>query len=1211
MANRTEEATLKFTGDAASALSALKEIGRALQELGRNFERARRTTSGGQILSAFNQIRSIGSSAVSAFGNIGKSILSLLNPLNVVSAGFSNLGGVVQTALGVAAGNAISTLIGKLKDLAVQPALLAARVETLEGVFYFLGEKAGYARDQLGGFLEGLKDTGITTREAAANLTRMIQTQMDLSKATQLARVAQDAAVISGENSSEAFAGIMHGIVSLSPIVLRHRGIFVNLQEAYERFASAAGVAVESLSIQQQQQIALDEVLQAGTHIAGAYTTALDYAGKKLTSLKRYVEEAAVALGRSFIPVLGQGIDVVGSAFKKAEAFFVSLQPMLTAFSERVAGGMARAWDGLIAGVTSAWPYLQELGQILGQYLPQVAARLKLLWLELKNALSGLASTVGAHLPQMANLWTFFTDTVKASLEIVLSLLDGFRLALKGQGAQAAANFSDAMASGLAILIILWQDYASRGLAWGYNLVSQFAQGMINAAGKWIVAAVNYVGNLINQFLGAFSPPQAGILQGIVKWGQGLINQYLKGFALADFDVLNKVGGMIKGALQSAVALGDLPKSQLVPVFRQVKELAAGLIANFRKTGQISEETLGKIGEVLGEGGKEYVKYLRMQLEHQKALEHLKAVQEEVAEAEARGFIPKELKDKLRAAEEAADAKAEELSWQEQYLQAQQEGVDLQAEQVQALQQLAQTMKGVAGAMKAMKAPKIAKAAAEGEIAITPTIDVPTMDLSKMTDRLKEDIGARIGEAFAGVSERFEEAKEQGRQLLANLLVGAQEGLADFPGLVRERLVAAWDALRERFPIIDQFLTKLQTIASQAQTFFGPALLNLKVGFQGFLTELAPVIPHLQSLFDVIVQFAPTAIEMLKLVAGYIMIVAKAGLYVAGEALPYVGAAISDLVGTATTVITGLVHFIQGAFQMIKNLIQGNMEEARAGAVLVLTGLRDALTGLVLGLALTLANIIRGLVAGVIGFFQSLYDTIVGGSIIPDLVNGILRWSQILYSRTLGKIRALINSVISKFVELKNRVISVITELVSEVLAQLEEFRDRVDEIMTQVRDWIQEKIDAIVEAFEAVKSAIQKALKALENFLDAIADAVIPDWLKPGSPTPFELGLRGIADAMKDLPGLTAQWARSLDTGLRSAQATLGGFPTALQYQVAATAGTLPASAGGNTYQFYFGEGAFTGAFPDIRDGRDAEDFWERLVEQAGARAAVPGGIL
>ena len=38
-----------------------------------------------------------------------------------------------------------------------------------------------------------------------------------------------------------------------------------------------------------------------------------------------------------------------------------------------------------------------------------------------------------------------------------------------------------------------------------------------------------------------------------------------------------------------------------------------------------------------------------------------------------------------------------------------------------------------------------------------------------------------------------------------------------------------------------------------------------------------------------------------------------------------------------------------------------------------------------------------------------------------------------------------------------------------------------------------------------------------LASFLE-LQEINLPDWLIPGSPTPFELGLRGITDAMTDL---------------------------------------------------------------------------------------------
>ena len=50
----------------------------------------------------------------------------------------------------------------------------------------------------------------------------------------------------------------------------------------------------------------------------------------------------------------------------------------------------------------------------------------------------------------------------------------------------------------------------------------------------------------------------------------------------------------------------------------------------------------------------------------------------------------------------------------------------------------------------------------------------------------------------------------------------------------------------------------------------------------------------------------------------------------------------------------------------------------------------------------------------------------------------------------------------------------------------------------------IKKPIDNIIAAFDTLKEVAKSALDSL------------PDWIKPGSPTPFEIGLRGIADAAK-----------------------------------------------------------------------------------------------
>ncbi len=68
--------------------------------------------------------------------------------------------------------------------------------------------------------------------------------------------------------------------------------------------------------------------------------------------------------------------------------------------------------------------------------------------------------------------------------------------------------------------------------------------------------------------------------------------------------------------------------------------------------------------------------------------------------------------------------------------------------------------------------------------------------------------------------------------------------------------------------------------------------------------------------------------------------------------------------------------------------------------------------------------------------------------------------------------------------------------------------------------------IDAhILPIFEklagAIKGVVEK-VQSLADWLNGLADRLrdlsIPDWLTPGSPTPFELGLKGISKAMREL---------------------------------------------------------------------------------------------
>lgn len=213
-----------------------------------------------------------------------------------LSSSFSELSGAVKVATGAIAGLAISKYIS-------DATLLSARVETLGVVMKVVGNNAGYTGAQMESYAQSVAKMGITTKESRDTVIKMAQANLDLTKSTQLARVAQDAAVIGGINSSEALQRLMHGIVTLQPEILRGVGIVVNFEGEMKRAATATGKHADQLSGAERQQVALNAVLREGAKIAGAYEAAMGTAGKQLSSLPRYFEELKLQLGDTFRPV--------------------------------------------------------------------------------------------------------------------------------------------------------------------------------------------------------------------------------------------------------------------------------------------------------------------------------------------------------------------------------------------------------------------------------------------------------------------------------------------------------------------------------------------------------------------------------------------------------------------------------------------------------------------------------------------------------------------------------------------------------------------------------------------------------------------------------------------------------------------------------------------------------------------------------------------
>ena len=178
---------------------------------------------------------------------------------------------------------------------------LASEYEMLGVVVQQVGKVAGYSSVEIDKNVNAIRRMGIAGIEARKTLTQLVQAQVDITKTPALARVAQDAAVIGGINSSEAFERMVHGISAAQTQVLRGIGINVNFEQAYSRYAASIGKATSELTENEKMQARVNAVLESGESIAGAYEASMETLGKQMSSLSRIQQDFSTDAGKLLV----------------------------------------------------------------------------------------------------------------------------------------------------------------------------------------------------------------------------------------------------------------------------------------------------------------------------------------------------------------------------------------------------------------------------------------------------------------------------------------------------------------------------------------------------------------------------------------------------------------------------------------------------------------------------------------------------------------------------------------------------------------------------------------------------------------------------------------------------------------------------------------------------------------------------------------------
>ena len=241
---------------------------------------------------------------------------ALANALNSVAGGASNTGKAskqaapevlnLEEALGklwravkfLSGGFLALQSIRFLKDLADT----AARTEVLGTVLGIVARNAGYTQDEITKVDKSIQRLGITAQSSRQSLTQLLQADLPLKYAADLARASQDLAVISGMDSSTTLQRLIVNIQQLDTFGLRMMGIIVSRTEAEAKFAKTIDKTKDSLSQRERQEALTIAVMEKSKTLAGSYEAAMGNVGKQISSLNRFSLELKSSLGDFLLP---------------------------------------------------------------------------------------------------------------------------------------------------------------------------------------------------------------------------------------------------------------------------------------------------------------------------------------------------------------------------------------------------------------------------------------------------------------------------------------------------------------------------------------------------------------------------------------------------------------------------------------------------------------------------------------------------------------------------------------------------------------------------------------------------------------------------------------------------------------------------------------------------------------------------------------------
>lgn len=737
-----------------------------------------------------------------------------------------------------------------------------------------------------------------------------------------------------------------------------------------------------------------------------------------------------------------------------------------------------------------------------------------------KSAATMLRELANEALGPMASL---MARTVAPAVDIVIERLHGLGLA----AIESGKTFIQAQSA-------TFSQAAQNAAVWGFNIVAQLSAGMIQGAAEVLVAAMNFISRMLEAWLAPGSPPR--VAPQLPQWGAAAMEQFLLGFTMADFDILLGVQRPLERALAAMVRAGDIAEELADDILEGLSVILIEGITDWQEYGRIAEEIFDTIAAAGGRFGEQIAELTRRQFAYAEQVHEVRRAEEALTEARTRhqraqdelsgeierynemlraGATRQELKaqkDRVDAARERMDTAAEEADQAEMQRDAAQDQLDPLREQIRLQERLIdQMIKFTREQEEAVGGAEAAARAARGAAGAMPTFE-------EFAPFAVPDIGIDEWD-FEGLLSQFEAAREDMLETLTDLFK----------------------------PIVDEWKKDVQPATKELSTSWGRLAENIGKAQEQWIDPvtdaLGDLIPDslLQNIGKVIGGFFSLSTIMIgvKVVAKVVgLIIAKLtgpiALVILAVALLRTAweenwGGIQDIMQTlyndfnmlsigmsaATDFLTGAWRRFNSAVKAVSNFMTGTLWPA-------LTSVWTWIDNTFMPGWRVFANLLTAVVGYAVRFLGGLFKNVLlphaqaNWQFFKDNLNVVL---EALGNLLENHVNVTVERLGELWEALKPHLDAVWQVIEEHVLPSFESAAEIIREGVGAAVEWLSDvALGGLITALSSVWEWFGRMLGRLDRFADSIRSAELPDFMRTRSPTPWETGLRGVADIMDTL---------------------------------------------------------------------------------------------